>query len=135
MAVNSWQLFDIRSLKRLERLQSVIPEVNTTWIFFNEEYISKFRTFAEKNMVKITSEEDAKALKLEGSNIVLADLPPSKAMLAHVFSGKKPARIYAHFYKEDSDYFSTIPTRDHFKWYFALLAKKARSISGVMGMI
>lgn len=124
LAVNSWQLFDIRSLKRLERLLGVIPEANTTWIFFNEEYISKYKTFAGENMVKITSAEDAEAIKLEGSNVVLADLPPSKEILAHVFSGKKPARIYAHFYKEDSDYFSTLPTRDHFKWYFALIAKK-----------
>jgi single-stranded-DNA-specific exonuclease len=56
--------------------------------------------------------------------VVLIDLPPSKEILVRLFSGKKVSRIYAHFYKAESDYFSTIPTRDHFKWYYALLAKK-----------
>ena len=56
--------------------------------------------------------------------MVLVDLPPSKEILVRLFSGKKVSRIYAHFYKAESDYFSTIPTRDHFKWYYALLAKK-----------
>lgn len=124
LAVYSWQLFDIRSVKRLERLQSVIPEQNTIWIFYNEANVSKFRTYAGQNLVKISSIEDAESLKVDGANIVLADFPPSKEMLLKLFSGKKPARIYAHFFKEDSDYFSTMPTRDHFKWYFALLAKK-----------
>ncbi|MBT2688048.1 single-stranded-DNA-specific exonuclease RecJ [Bacillus sp. ISL-47] len=124
MAVHSWQLFDIRSIKRLERLKSVIPEQNTIWIFFNDENTSKFRTYAGRKMVKINSVVEAASIELDEANVVLADLPPSIEMLSKLFSGKKPARIYAHFYKEDSDYFSTMPTRDHFKWYFALLAKK-----------
>jgi single-stranded-DNA-specific exonuclease len=39
-------------------------------------------------------------------------------------SGKETARIYAHFYKQESDFFSTMPTREHFKWYYALLLKR-----------
>ncbi|GLB58331.1 single-stranded-DNA-specific exonuclease [Cytobacillus sp. NCCP-133] len=124
MAVRTWQLFDIRSVKRLERLQSVIPEDNTIWIFFRDENVSKFRTYAGQKMVKIHSIEDASSIEVDGSNLVLADLPPTKELMVKLISGKRPARIYAHFFKEDSDYFSTLPTRDHFKWFFALLAKK-----------
>lgn len=124
MAVHSWQLFDIRSIKRLERLKGVIPEQNTIWVLFNHESASKFRTYAAGKMVKINSVEEAASIDMDGANIVLADMPPSKHILTALFSGKNPSRIYAHFYKEDSDYFSTLPTREHFKWYFALLAKK-----------
>ncbi|MDF1511796.1 single-stranded-DNA-specific exonuclease C-terminal domain-containing protein, partial [Robertmurraya sp. DFI.2.37] len=31
----------------------------------------------------------------------------------------------AHFYGEERYYFSTMPTREHFKWYYAFLMKKA----------
>jgi single-stranded-DNA-specific exonuclease len=56
--------------------------------------------------------------------VVLVDLPPSKEMLTYLFNGKQPARIYAYFQKENSDFFSTIPTMDHFKWFYAFLLKK-----------
>ena len=71
-----------------------------------------------------SSPEEAEKLQLDHCHVVLVDLPPSKEILVRLFSGKKVSRIYAHFYKAESDFFSTIPTRDHFKWYYALLAKK-----------
>ena len=37
--------------------------------------------------------------------MVLVDLPPSKEILVRLFSREKSARIYAYFYKEDSDFF------------------------------
>jgi len=52
------------------------------------------------------------------------DFPPSMEILSDLFKGKQPARIYAYFYKESSDFFSTVPTRDHFKWFYAYLLKK-----------
>ena len=55
---------------------------------------------------------------------MLYDLPTNKDLLTGLLAGKKTARIYAHFYKKDSDFFSTMPTRDHFKWYYALLLKR-----------
>ena len=32
--------------------------------------------------------------------------------------------IYACFYQKENHFFSTIPTRDHFKWYYSLIMKK-----------
>jgi single-stranded-DNA-specific exonuclease len=68
--------------------------------------------------------EQAKAFNGNKANVVLVDFPSSKEMLEVLFKGKQPARIYAYFYKESSDFFSTIPTRDHFKWFYAFLLKK-----------
>jgi single-stranded-DNA-specific exonuclease len=68
--------------------------------------------------------EQAKAFNGTGENLILIDFPPSREILINLVKGKQPARIYAYFYKESSDYFSTIPTRDHFKWFYAFLMKK-----------
>ena len=61
---------------------------------------------------------------LDQYNVVLFDMPPSKEILWALLSGKRTARIYAHFYKKESDFFSPVPTREHFKWYYAFLLKK-----------
>src|SRR5690606_11889375 len=37
--------------------------------------------------------------------------------------GEEPQRIYAHFHHEHSHFFSMIPTREHFKWFYAFLVK------------
>ncbi|AIE60861.1 single-stranded-DNA-specific exonuclease RecJ [Bacillus methanolicus] len=124
LAVQSWQLFDFRGLKRFDKLAELVPRENRKWIVFNEENVPKFKGILNDEICLITSCEDAIKMEVDGLNLVLADLPPSKKILEHLLAGKKPARIYAQFYKENSDFFSTMPTRDHFKWFYAFLAKK-----------
>ena len=41
-----------------------------------------------------------------------------------LFNHKQPERIYAHFYHVQDHFLSTMPTRDHFKWFYAFLMKK-----------
>lgn len=118
MAVFDWQLFDYRGVKKFELLREQIP--GGLWILFNEK-----NKKAIPNGVVIETYEQAKQLHLDGEHVVLADFPPSKQMLENLFAGKKPARIYAHFYKEQTDFFSTMPTREHFKWFYAFLLKKS----------
>lgn len=124
IAIETWQLFDIRGIKRLESLAELIPNEHSKWIVFNQENMIRFQRYTENNLILISSIEEASELMIEKENIVLADLPSSKEMVAALFTGKKPARVYAHFYNENSAFFSTIPTRDHFKWFYALLVKK-----------
>lgn len=59
-----------------------------------------------------------------GEQIVLLDLPPSQKWLEALFVQGIPSRIYAIFLTEEDHYFDTIPTRDHFKWFYGFLAKK-----------
>lgn len=124
LAIASWQLFDYRGLKKIEKIAEAIPNENSLWIFFNEINLS----IVPKNIVQehriIYTEEEAASIKMDKKHIVLFDLPAKKELLNQLLIGKKPARIYAHFYKEESDFFSTIPTRDHFKWYYGFLAKR-----------
>ncbi|MED3571489.1 single-stranded-DNA-specific exonuclease RecJ [Cytobacillus praedii] len=124
IAINAWQLFDIRGVKRIESLVELIPKDRSKWIVFNQENMSKFQKYTNDKLITVSSVEEASALNIEKENVVLIDLPDSKELLAAVFAGKNPARVYAHFYNENDAYFSTIPTRDHFKWFYALLVKK-----------
>ncbi|MCG3056332.1 single-stranded-DNA-specific exonuclease C-terminal domain-containing protein, partial [Escherichia coli] len=57
--------------------------------------------------------------------MILLDLPDSKERLNLLFAEGKPARIYAMFVTENDSYFDTIPTREHFKWFYGLLAKRS----------
>lgn len=124
LAIDAWQLFDIRGVKRLESLVELIPKDQSKWIVFNQDNMSKFQRYTNDNLITVSSLEDASVLNIENENVILIDLPSSKEILATLFAGKRPARVYAHFYNENDAYFSTIPTRDHFKWFYALLVKK-----------
>ena len=124
VAIHSWQLFDFRGLKRIEKLPGMILGDNIKWILFNEDLKDKFSAIFGDSVLLVCSEEEAEQVEMDFMHVVLIDLPPSKEMLGKLFSGKNPGRIYVHFYKENSDFFNTLPTREHFKWFYAFLSKK-----------
>ncbi len=123
LAINEWQLFDYRGIKQVGKLKEMIP--SSKWISFNNDISVKIKQSLSDQLHLIETVEQARNIDIDDQYVVLYDLPTSKEMLTSLLKGKKPARIYAHFYKEASDFFSTIPTRDHFKWYYAFLSKKA----------
>ncbi|WP_160721913.1 single-stranded-DNA-specific exonuclease RecJ [Bacillus sp. USDA818B3_A] len=124
VAVNKWQLFDFRGQRRTHHLQNTVPAENRKIVVFNKANLEKMNPELQSEAILIQDLEEAKVFDGNGANIALVDFPPSKDLLKELIAGEKPARIYAYFYKEASDYFSTIPTRDHFKWFYALLLKK-----------
>ncbi|WP_026563463.1 single-stranded-DNA-specific exonuclease RecJ [Bacillus sp. UNC41MFS5] len=124
ISVESWQLFDYRGQKRINSLSNTVPAENRKFIIFNEEHLEKINPNLMAETILIHDIEAAKAFDGKKANIVLVDFPSSKEILKVLFKGKQPARIYAYFYKESSDFFSTVPTRDHFKWFYAFLLKK-----------
>ncbi|ULT55795.1 single-stranded-DNA-specific exonuclease RecJ [Neobacillus drentensis] len=124
MAVHSWQLFDLRGQKRADHFQTIVPAENRKIIIFNQEHLEKINPELRSETILIQTIEDAKSFDGLGANIALVDFPPTKDHVKELVSGKEPARIYTYFYKEASDYFSTLPTRDHFKWFYAFLLKK-----------
>ncbi|MFD0827424.1 single-stranded-DNA-specific exonuclease RecJ [Neobacillus sp. M.A.Huq-85] len=124
IAVNSWQLFDHRGGKRLSHLAGSVPKENRKFILFKKELYEKIDSELIDDVVIIDHSEAAKDLDLTETNTVLVDFPTSKEILFDLFRGKQPARIYAYLYKQSSDFLSTIPTRDHFKWFYAFLLKK-----------
>ncbi len=125
VAVNEWQLFDVRGNKQVDKWVPLLPKERVVYILFNEETIDKFPFLQEQNDVKIIHhEEQAKGIKIDRKNIVLIDVPSRISLLTELIDGKAPARIYAHFFHQRGHFFSTLPTRDHFKWYYTFLAKR-----------
>jgi single-stranded-DNA-specific exonuclease len=124
IAVDSWQLFDFRGAKRINNLAETVPLQNRKIILFNKDHLSKLgsNVFNETSIIEDLNQ--AEALDCNDANLVLIDFPPSKEILLNLLKGKRPARIYTYFYKESTDFFSTIPTRDHFKWFYGFLFKK-----------
>ncbi|PLR81895.1 single-stranded-DNA-specific exonuclease RecJ [Bacillus sp. V33-4] len=125
LSVAAWQLFDFRGLKRYDRLSESIPATNLKAIVFHEANKQRFAGILNEKIICISSEEEAAQLDINDCSLLIVDLPPAKEWLARLIANKRPARIYVHFYKEDSEFFSTLPTREHFKWYYAFLAKKS----------
>jgi single-stranded-DNA-specific exonuclease len=105
-------------------MSSNVPAENRKFIVFNEEHLEKINANVIADTILIQDIDEAKAFNGNKANIVLVDFPSSKEILKYLFAGKQPARIYTYFYKESSDFFSTVPTRDHFKWFYAFLLKK-----------
>ncbi|MFB3160664.1 single-stranded-DNA-specific exonuclease RecJ [Neobacillus sp. 179-J 1A1 HS] len=124
VSVETWQLFDHRGVKRINSMVKSIPNEKRNYIIFNKEQLEKIDPALKSEVIFIKDEADAKGFDSHQANVVLVDLPPSKELLHHLFKGKRPARIYTYFHKENSDFFSTIPTRDHFKWFYGFLLKK-----------
>jgi len=125
LSVSSWQLFDYRGAKKLLGIADTLPPDRTKWIVFRQEYALKLQqSIGGGEVLYISSLPEAEEIPLNDCHVVLVDLPPSKEILYRLLLGKKVARIYAHLFKADSDFFSTIPTREHFKWFYALIAKK-----------
>lgn len=78
----------------------------------------------EDEGVLIETLEAAKAEELDGMNIAFLDLPNQKGMIEALLEGKQPARVYLYFRNGGDDYFKAFPTREQFKWYYAMLLKK-----------
>ncbi|MBS4194796.1 single-stranded-DNA-specific exonuclease RecJ [Lederbergia citri] len=117
IAVYEWQLFDIRGHKQLD-----LTDPTKTFIIFSEQYLNKFRELP--NTLLIRNKEEASKVDINGKQIVLFDLPLELDILDSLIRGKLPDRIYAHFYHEETQYFTILPTREHFKWYYAFLLKR-----------
>ncbi|UII55003.1 single-stranded-DNA-specific exonuclease RecJ [Cytobacillus spongiae] len=125
LTVKEWQLFDYRGMKQLGKFKDMIPKNETIWVIFNKENYQPLQNLLKEELVLIETIDEARAMIIDHQSVILVDLPSSEDVLKQLVANKKPTRIYTHFYKEESDFFSTIPTRDHFKWFYAFLAKKS----------
>ncbi|MEG0380914.1 MAG: single-stranded-DNA-specific exonuclease RecJ, partial [Kurthia sp.] len=119
--VSQWQLFDIRGKSQTAKWLANIPLETTDFIAFSEQAKAHFEPLIPKPIVWITEES---LLHEVSSNIVLLDLPSQTTVLEKLLKAIDVERIYVHLFTADSQYFNGMPTRDHFKWYYAFLKKR-----------
>ncbi|MDQ0214590.1 single-stranded-DNA-specific exonuclease [Oikeobacillus pervagus] len=122
--VDHWQLFDMRGNKPIQKWIHHLPS-KRLFIVFNEETMNALAVSSiQEECVYVNSLEKAKQLPVQDNNLIFLDLPSSKEWLEAVISKDLPERIYAYFYQNNLQFFHTIPTRNHFKWYYAFLMKR-----------
>ncbi|MGE6259529.1 single-stranded-DNA-specific exonuclease RecJ [Heyndrickxia sporothermodurans] len=125
MMVKNWQLFDLRGNKAISKWIQTIPKADSYYIVFHKDTVENLPIESIKEeIVYIKNDEDVSNINLKGSNLILIDLPPSISILDSLIKECSPARIYTYFYQKQNHFFSTLPTREHFKWYYAFLNKR-----------
>ncbi|MEN2765881.1 single-stranded-DNA-specific exonuclease RecJ [Ornithinibacillus xuwenensis] len=122
MKIDEWQLFDHRGKKQFA-INNYLP--------LHEKHMVLYNTSSNthppipdqvKQMaydVAFETEEDVEVL-------YLYDLPPDLELLQKIIKKLKPLCIHVCFYVENSVYLSAFPSRDAFKWLYALIWKKQK---------
>ena len=119
--VTDWQLFDIRGKKHVGHWINTMPAQEVSFVAFNASTVQYFTPLLPAPVVHVEQAAQFATLK---PYIALLDLPENVRFLDALLSSVSPARIYAHFYTADSQYFNGMPTREHFKWYYSFLKKR-----------
>jgi single-stranded-DNA-specific exonuclease len=128
LAVSHFQLFDYRGLKDAGNRLLDLPKAKTQFIVYSEQ------TLTDMGLNSLSSQtlrgEDLAELpenSFRDKYIVFLDVPPSISEFREILETKgEPARIYAVFHQNTDHFFTTLPTRDHFKWYYGFLAKRKK---------
>ncbi|MED4924119.1 single-stranded-DNA-specific exonuclease C-terminal domain-containing protein, partial [Anoxybacillus geothermalis] len=124
LAVSHCQLFDIRGCRDVRPFLERLPKEKRLLVMFRQGTGARPDLASFRGELRcVLTDEEAGALEISGRYVVLLDLPPTLGRLAALLGGKEPARIYALFAQPEARFFRTFPTRDHFKWFYALLHK------------
>ncbi|EKU41318.1 single-stranded-DNA-specific exonuclease RecJ [Lysinibacillus capsici] len=116
-----WQLFDIRGIRQTARWLNTVPKDVARFIAFRPETMTYYQSLIGEPITLV----DPALSNIEQSDyIVLLDLPHNVQKLEDVLQKTAPSRIYAHFYMPDSQYFSGLPTREQFAWYYKFLKNR-----------
>ncbi|MET3699985.1 exonuclease RecJ [Bacillus oleivorans] len=118
VCVKEWQLFDWRGIQGIHEKIDTVPSEKRKIIFFNHTSLRLLNNRFKENIVQFQNTSIA-----SDDYIILWDLPTSMDQLTQLFHEGMPARIYAYFASSREDYFQTVPTREHFKWFYSYLLK------------
>ncbi|MDY0408559.1 single-stranded-DNA-specific exonuclease C-terminal domain-containing protein [Paracerasibacillus soli] len=118
--IDQWQLFDFRG-KRNATLENYIK--SSPSVMLTSAHSLKQRKLP--NVTYLTYEEDMPA-QIVGESLFILELPPTLQKLQHIVTVLQPKRIYVCFYVENSTFLSAFPSRNDFKWYYAVLVKERK---------
>ncbi len=117
---NEWQLFDLRAKVQSDRWLQLMPNSDVQYIAFQKGTITKYQSTLKEPIYLF----EQKPKSTNQPFIVLLDLPVSIKDLEHVLNEVKPKRVYAVFHTPNSQYFSGMPNREHFGWYYSFLKQR-----------
>jgi len=120
MKVSEWQLFDYRGDKRYGKEEA--PE--RTIIKFQENTDTS-RLPRSWNLLSVSSPEKVNESLGEVRHAVLYDMPETFNQIEAVMSAMKQVeQVDAVFYEKEDYFFTALPARDQFKWFYAFIQKR-----------
>lgn len=122
MAIDEWQLFDHRG-KRDYDLQPFIKNSKRNLFLQENDLNNDVREM--ENIEQITYNSNIQSIS-EVDSIYIFDLPPSLDQLEKIISVSKPDNIHVCFNLEKSTFLNIFPSREDFKWYYALIYHRKR---------
>lgn len=125
IAVNHWQLYDCRNGRNLQQRFASLPEDKLLFLAFRRETLEKGEVGEWAHPLICLEEDQIDPIQFEDRYLVLLDLPHDRGHLESLFAERcMPARIYAVFHHQDEHFFTGVPSRAQFKWFYAFLLKR-----------
>ncbi|SDI93289.1 single-stranded-DNA-specific exonuclease RecJ [Salimicrobium halophilum] len=114
LAVNKWQMFDIRGSKHLNK-HFQKPADDIACVTFSE-------AVNDPDGLPVFSfmDEEVKGYP----SLVVLDLPESLEQMKELLSSADVERLYMAYSLKEDAFMQTLPTRDHFKYFYGMLKKK-----------
>lgn len=113
--IRQWQLFDHRGRKNIN-LTPYIEHHNANLVVGNPEIgLGGDVQYIQYDAMEVVPDTDA---------LYIYDMPQDLSKLKEIIQKAKPQNIHACYYIENSAFLNALPTREDFKWYYAVLLKK-----------
>lgn len=122
MKIDEWQLFDHRGKKDFD-IRPYIDPSKPCLILDNEE-INKTKEYIE-NVSYVSFESDFSKLG-HTNQLFIKEFPANLNALEQVVKITQPKQIYVCFYIRESAYLQAFPSREEFKWLYALILRERK---------
>ncbi|RXY98314.1 single-stranded-DNA-specific exonuclease RecJ [Fictibacillus sp. S7] len=124
LAVREWQLFDLRGIRDAQKKLFSLPESKVLIIAFEEETM-KHPAFSELQERIYLYPKQKDQMDFAGKYVVFLDVPKTREEFFYLLeSNPEPERTYVIFHQENDQFFSSVPTREQFRWFYAFLTKR-----------
>lgn len=120
MGITEWQLFDQRGKRKIDITPYLFNHGNHVVICKDT---SQLPEGVLDHVVQITYETSVDTLE-KVDHLFIYDLPTDLSKLTDIIQVVTPENIHACFYVENSMYLKAFPTREDFKWFYALVAQR-----------
>ncbi|WP_067837272.1 single-stranded-DNA-specific exonuclease RecJ [Amphibacillus sediminis] len=119
LRIREWQLFDYRGSKHWQRELNHLEPKNTIYLSFQNQ-----SNDLNGSVLSISEIDKLNLNKI--NDLVLIDIPDQLDQLTNVLINLQPNNIYACYRVEQDQLFTSIPTRDDFKWLYGFIVQRGR---------
>ncbi|WP_175072912.1 single-stranded-DNA-specific exonuclease RecJ [Terribacillus sp. AE2B 122] len=122
VAIRSWQLFDHRGSKQLQKVVQVKEEEETAVVRFRPNTDLSWLS----DEIRVLDFETEGLANAAGNikAVILADLPRRMTDITYVLQHIQPDLIYACYDVKENAYLQGFPDRDQFKLFYAIVLKQ-----------